>query len=80
MNNTAKTEATEALATKIVEGKWDKHGDQFVANIRCGGRGAALVGRQARLRSKAKDYTFVTLGELLVDYGAGDVCLFAVIR
>jgi hypothetical protein len=80
MNNAAKTEATETQTSKLVEGKWDRHGDQFVASIRCGGRGGEYVGRQARLRSKAKDYTFITLGRVVEDFGAGDVVLFEVIR
>lgn len=63
-----------------LRGKWAKEGGEFVAMVRCGGRGESTVGRRAELASKGKDLTLVTLTELVRDYGDGDVCLFRVSR
>lgn len=62
--------------TNVVTGKWAKHGDEFVAQIRCGGRGEQFIGRYARLIAKSGKSTLVTLTEVVKDYGANDVVLY----
>lgn len=64
----------------MLRGAWARVDDRFVAEVRCGGRGEEMVGRMAVLMSRGKEWTTVTLGPVVKDWGKGDVVHFEVIR
>ncbi len=62
--------------------RWTKlsNGRGLGAQLRVGGRGAEYVGQQVPIVSKAGKRDLVTLGEIVKDWGEGDVVEFRVIR
>lgn len=64
---------------------WAKHGDAFVAELRCGDASrsqnfANLLGKVVVIKSKAGKTDHVRLTAVAHDFGSGDVTLFAVER
>jgi len=58
---------------------WDKLDDgSWGVMVRCGGRGASMVGQVVVARRRDKTTSNVTLGALVADYGQGDVCVYRV--
>lgn len=49
-----------------------------VVSVRCGGRGADLVGTYVHVKTKAGIWRTVRLAKLLHDYGPGDVATYEV--
>lgn len=64
--------------SETVSGKFDMVAGRWVASVRCGGRGASMVGSMANLHKKSGGIVLVRLGDVVQDYGAGDVALFAI--
>jgi hypothetical protein len=60
----------------MTKAKWTRQDDQFLVQVRCGGRGSEFVGRAAEVARKNGGWDRVVLGDLVEDFGAGDVCLF----
>ena len=60
-------------------GTWDKLDDgSWGVQVRCGGRGAEMVGQMIVVRRKDKTTSNETLGALVADYGQGDVAVYRV--
>jgi hypothetical protein len=58
---------------------WDKLDDgSWGVMVRCGGHGTEMVGQTVVARRRDKTTSNVTLTELVVDYGVGDVCVYRV--
>ena len=70
----------EGRPTEMLKGKWSKTDGKFTADIRVGGRGQEHVGQQAALLSANKTWSIVTLGDVVKDYGPGDVVVYRVVR
>ncbi len=60
-------------------GTWDKLDDgSWGVMVRCGGRGVEMVGHTIVVRRRDRSTSNETLGELVADYGLGDVCVYRV--
>lgn len=60
-------------------GTWEKLTDgTWGIQVRAGGKGAELVGRMLAVVKKDKSMSTETLGEVVTDYGPGDVVIFRV--
>ena len=62
--------------TKI-NATWTKEKNEWCLQVRCGGRGESFVGRAVVVHRRSDNsYKDATLGELVADYGEGDVAVF----
>lgn len=58
-------------------GKWDKLDDgTWGIQVRVGGNGMYYVGKTVLVRRKDRSSSHEVLGELVTDYGPGDVAVF----
>lgn len=56
-----------------IEAKFDT---KNTVTVRCGGRGAELVGKDVHVKTKGGDWKTVCLVRLVEDYGPNDVCVY----
>lgn len=62
---------------KKITATWTKENNEWCLQVRCGGHGAEYVGKLVVVHTrKDNSYRPATLGELVADYGAGDVAVF----
>lgn len=65
------------MATQqTLRGSWVREGRRMLVEVRCGGRGQDMVGRAAIVRAKNGSVTYVTLTEVVEDFGANNVVWF----
>lgn len=63
------------MTTKLMDAKFESKGQ---VSVRCGGRGAEMVGKEIHAKTKSGDQRTVRLVSLVTDYGPGDVCIFGI--